>query len=45
MESQSPPSAQPARLKARSLEEILAKFDSIDQVVFNPVKLGQHHDA
>jgi hypothetical protein len=45
MESQSFPPSQPAKLKARTLEEILAKFDSIDQVVFDPIKLEQYHDA
>jgi hypothetical protein len=44
MESQPPP-PQPAKLKARSLDDILAEFDSIDQVVFDPVELEQHRDA
>jgi hypothetical protein len=43
MESQPPP--QSARPKARTLDDILAEFDSIDQVIFDPVKLEQHRDA
>jgi hypothetical protein len=35
----------PAKLKTRSLDDIVAKFDSIDQVVFDPIKLEQHRDA
>jgi hypothetical protein len=31
--------------KARSLDEILAEFGSIDQVVFEPVQLEPHKDA
>jgi hypothetical protein len=45
MESQQPPPPQPARLKARTLKDILAEFDSIDQVVFDPIELEQHRDA
>jgi hypothetical protein len=44
MDSQPPP-PQPAKLKARSLDDILAEFDSIDQVVFDPVEREQHRDA
>jgi hypothetical protein len=43
MESQPPP--QSARPKARTLGDILAEFNSIDQVIFDPVKLEQHRDA
>jgi hypothetical protein len=43
MESRPPP--QSTRPKARTLDDILAEFDSIDQVVFDPIKLEQHRDA
>jgi hypothetical protein len=41
----SPPPPQPARLKAKTLKDILAEFESIDQVVFDPIELEQHRDA
>jgi hypothetical protein len=41
----SPPSTQPAKLKARSLDDILAEFDPIDQVIFDPIELELHRDA
>ena len=44
MESQPPPQST-TKPKARSLEDILAEFDLIDQVVFEPVKLEEHRDA
>jgi hypothetical protein len=44
MESQSTQSA-PQRAKARTLEDILAEFGSIDQVIFDPIKLEAHTDA
>jgi hypothetical protein len=31
--------------KARSLEDILAEFEPIDQVIYEPVKLEPHRDA
>ena len=31
--------------KARTLEELLAEFDPIDQVIFEPVQLEPHRDA
>ena len=34
-----------ASSKARSLEDILAEFGSIDQVIFEPVQLEPHKDA
>jgi hypothetical protein len=40
-----PPSTQPAKLKARSLDDILAEFDPIDQVIFDPIELELHRDA
>ena len=43
MESQPPQSTM--KPKARSLEDILAEFDSIDQVVFEPMKLEEHCNA
>ena len=43
MESQPPPES--ASKKARTLEDILAEFDAIDQVIFDPIKLEQHRDA
>src|SRR5260370_21053393 len=46
MESPPPsPPPQSARPKARTLKDILAEFESIDQVVFDPIKLEQHRDA
>ena len=46
MESPPPsPPPQSARPKARTLEDILAEFESIDQVVFDPIELEQHRDA
>ena len=46
MESPPPsPPPQPTRLKARTLKDILAEFESIDQVVFDPIELEQHKDA
>jgi hypothetical protein len=40
-----PPPPQPAKLKTRSLDDILAEFDSIDQVVFDPIELEAHRDT
>ena len=40
MDSQ--PAPQP---KARTLKDILAEFDTIDQVKFDPIVLEQHRDA
>lgn len=42
MESQPPQSTKP---KLPTLEDILAEFESIDQVVFDPIQLEQHRDA
>jgi hypothetical protein len=36
---------QPTRPKALTLEDILAQFDAIDQVIFEPIQLQQHRDA
>jgi hypothetical protein len=35
----------PTRPKALTLEDILAQFDAIDQVIFEPIQLEQHRDA
>src|SRR5260370_28857953 len=46
MESPPPsPPPQSARPKAKTLKDILAEFESIDQVVFDPIELEQHRDA
>ena len=43
MESQPPPQST-TKPKARSLKDILAEFDSIDQLVFEPIKLEEHRN-